>query len=114
MRGEKTSPLSTIGLMELQEFEDDFTHSKFHGTVKAKKGKFIINGRAISILQNQDYSPNIKWGDAGTKHAVESTDAITTMEKSEPKWSREPKCHYLFTFYCPSMLVMGLNYKVRQ
>ncbi|XP_038407583.1 glyceraldehyde-3-phosphate dehydrogenase-like isoform X1 [Canis lupus familiaris] len=54
----------------------DSTHSKFHGMVKAENGKLVINGKSISIFQEQDPA-NIKWGDA-----VESTGFFTTMEKA--------------------------------
>ncbi|KAL4828883.1 hypothetical protein H8958_018052 [Nasalis larvatus] len=32
-------------------FQYDFTHGKFHGTVKAKNRKFVINGNSIIIFQ---------------------------------------------------------------
>uniref|UniRef100_A0A452V6Z0 Glyceraldehyde-3-phosphate dehydrogenase n=1 Tax=Ursus maritimus TaxID=29073 RepID=A0A452V6Z0_URSMA len=59
----------------------DSTHGKFHGTVKAENGKFIINGKPTSIFQEPDPA-NIKWGDAGAEYVVESTEVFTTMEKA--------------------------------
>nr|XP_025712592.1 glyceraldehyde-3-phosphate dehydrogenase-like [Callorhinus ursinus] len=62
-------------------FQYDSTHDKFHGTVKAEKGKLVINGKSISIFQERDPA-NIKWGDAGAEYVVESTGVFTTMEKA--------------------------------
>ncbi|KAF6086151.1 hypothetical protein HJG60_008357 [Phyllostomus discolor] len=60
-------------------FQYDSTHGKFIGTVKAKNGKFVINGKSISIFQERDPA-NINWGDAGAEYVVESTGVFTTME----------------------------------
>uniref|UniRef100_A0A8C0M7A2 Glyceraldehyde-3-phosphate dehydrogenase n=1 Tax=Canis lupus familiaris TaxID=9615 RepID=A0A8C0M7A2_CANLF len=62
-------------------FQDDSTHGKFHGTVKAENGKLVINGKSISIFQERDPT-NIKWGDAGAKYVMESTGVFTTMKKA--------------------------------
>ncbi|KAL4841819.1 hypothetical protein H8958_016081 [Nasalis larvatus] len=59
----------------------DSTHGKFHGTIKAKNGKLVINGNSITIFQDQDPT-KIKWGDVGTEYVVESTSVFTTMEKA--------------------------------
>lgn len=47
-------------------------HYMIHSTVRAEKVKLSSMGRQ---------STNIKWGDAGTKYAVESTGVLTTIEK---------------------------------
>ncbi|OBS70425.1 hypothetical protein A6R68_01041 [Neotoma lepida] len=62
-------------------FQYDSTHSKFNSTVKAENGKLVINGKAITIFQEQDPA-NINWGDAGAEYVVESTGVFTTMEKA--------------------------------
>jgi glyceraldehyde 3-phosphate dehydrogenase len=61
-------------------FQSDSTHGKFNGTVKAENGKLVINGKPITIFQEQDPT-NIKWGEAGAEYVVESTGVFTTMEK---------------------------------
>ena len=65
-------------------FQYDSTHGKFKGTVKAKKGKLVINGKSISIFQERHlkWGVNIKWGDTGDEYVVESTGVFTTMEKA--------------------------------
>ncbi|KAL4675570.1 hypothetical protein H8959_009715 [Pygathrix nigripes] len=62
-------------------FQYDPTQGKFHGTVKAENGKFVINGNPITIFQERDPS-KIKWGDAGAKYVMESTGIFTAMEKA--------------------------------
>ena len=62
-------------------FQYDSTHSKLKGTVKAENRKLVINGKSISIFQEQDPA-NIKWGDVGAEYVVVSTGVFTTMEKA--------------------------------
>uniref|UniRef100_A0A2K5LF76 glyceraldehyde-3-phosphate dehydrogenase (phosphorylating) n=1 Tax=Cercocebus atys TaxID=9531 RepID=A0A2K5LF76_CERAT len=62
-------------------FQYDSTQGKFHGTVKAENGKFVINGNPITIFQERDPS-KIKWGDAGAEYVMESTGVFTAMEKA--------------------------------
>uniref|UniRef100_M3Y7D6 Glyceraldehyde-3-phosphate dehydrogenase n=1 Tax=Mustela putorius furo TaxID=9669 RepID=M3Y7D6_MUSPF len=55
------------------------SHGKFHGTIKAENRRLVINGKPMSIFQEQD--PTIKWGGAA-KYAVESTGVLIVMEKA--------------------------------
>ncbi|KAL0588314.1 Glyceraldehyde-3-phosphate dehydrogenase [Plecturocebus cupreus] len=71
-------------------FLSDSTQSKFHGTVKAENGKFVINGNPIIIFQEPD-PMKIKWGDAGVDYAVESTGVFTATEKTRTYLWEEPK-----------------------
>ena len=62
-------------------FQYDSTHGKFYDTVKVVNRMLIINGKAITIFQEQDPA-KIKGGDAGVEYMVESTGVFTTMEKA--------------------------------
>ena len=61
----------------------DSTQGKFNCSVKAENGKLVINGKPITIFQEQD-AANIKWGDARAEYVVEFTGISTTMEKTGP------------------------------
>ncbi|CAD7676001.1 unnamed protein product [Nyctereutes procyonoides] len=91
-------------------FQDNSTHGKFHGTVKAENGKLVINGKSISIFQERDPA-NIKWGDAGAEYVMESTGVFTTMEKAGAHLEGEAK---RVIISAPSadapMFVMGVNH----
>ncbi|KAG8511822.1 Glyceraldehyde-3-phosphate dehydrogenase [Galemys pyrenaicus] len=62
-------------------FQNDSTHHKFNGTVKAKNRKLVINNKSISIFQEQDPS-KIKWGDDGTEYVIESIIIFTILKKA--------------------------------
>uniref|UniRef100_A0A8C5MM21 glyceraldehyde-3-phosphate dehydrogenase (phosphorylating) n=1 Tax=Leptobrachium leishanense TaxID=445787 RepID=A0A8C5MM21_9ANUR len=52
-------------------FKYDSTHGRFKGTVRAEKGKLIVNDHVITVFQERD--PN---------YVVESTGVFTTIEKA--------------------------------
>jgi len=62
-------------------FKYDSTHGKFKGTVEAKDGKLVINGKEISVFSERNPA-DIKWGEAGVQYVVESTGVFTTIEKA--------------------------------
>ncbi|XP_015426476.1 PREDICTED: glyceraldehyde-3-phosphate dehydrogenase-like [Myotis davidii] len=62
-------------------FQQDSPHGKFKGTVKDENGKLVLNGKSISIFQEQDPT-NLKWGDASAENVVESTSVFTATEKA--------------------------------
>merc|ERR1739847_156183 len=62
-------------------FQYDSTHGTFKGTVEAKDGKLVINGKAITVYQERNPT-EIKWGAAGADIVVESTGVFTTLEKA--------------------------------
>lgn len=53
-------------------FKYDSVHGRFKGTVEAKDGKLIINGKAITVFAERDPS-NIPWGASGAHYVIEST-----------------------------------------
>merc|ERR1712002_215736 len=62
-------------------FKYDSTHGRFKGTVEAKDGKLVINGKAVTVFNERDPA-NIKWASAGAEYVVESTGVFTTIEKA--------------------------------
>jgi len=59
----------------------DSTHGRFNGTVEAKNGKLVVNGKEVSVFAERDPA-NIKWGAAGAEYIVESTGVFTLTEKA--------------------------------
>jgi len=59
----------------------DSTHGRFKGTVEAKNGKLVVNGKEISVFACRDPA-EIAWGAAGAEYVVESTGVFTLTEKA--------------------------------
>jgi len=62
-------------------FTFDSVHGRFKGTIEAKDGKLVVNGKTIIVYAERDPA-NIKWGEAGADYVVESTGVFTTTEKA--------------------------------
>jgi len=62
-------------------FKYDSVHGRFKGTVEAKDGKLVINGKSVTVYAERDPT-NIKWGAAGADYVIESTGVFTTTEKA--------------------------------
>ena len=60
-------------------FKYDSTHGRFKGTVEAKDGKLVINGKSIFVYALKDPSA-IPWSESGAEYVVESTGVFTTTE----------------------------------
>ena len=60
----------------------DSTHGKFKGTVEAKDGKFVVNGKPVIVYSSKDPA-EIQWGAAGAEYIVESTGVFTTTDKAK-------------------------------
>jgi len=91
-------------------FKYDSTHGRFKGTVEAKDGKLIINGKAVTVFNERDPA-NIKWSSAGAEYVVESTGVFTTIEKASLHFKGGAK---KVIISAPSadapMYVMGVNH----
>lgn len=59
----------------------DSCFGKFNGTVEAKEGAFVVNGKEIKIYAEKD-PENIPWGELGVDIVVESTGVFTSKEKA--------------------------------
>ena len=53
-------------------FKFDSVHGRFKGTIEAKDGKLVINGKSVNVYAERDPA-SIPWGEAGADYIVEST-----------------------------------------
>ncbi|SEL08479.1 type I glyceraldehyde-3-phosphate dehydrogenase [Parapedobacter koreensis] len=60
----------------------DSTHGKFDGTVEAKDGNLIVNGKTIRVTAEKDPA-NLKWGEVGAEVIIESTGLFLTQETAQ-------------------------------
>jgi len=60
----------------------DSTHGKFEGTVEAKDGHLIVNGKKIRVTAEKDPA-NLKWDEVGAEIVIESTGLFLTKELAQ-------------------------------
>ncbi len=59
----------------------DSVYGRFDGTVEAKEGAIVVNGKEIKISAERD-PKNIKWADAGVDVVIESTGVFRKREQA--------------------------------
>ena len=88
----------------------DTVHGKFNGTVEAKDGVLIVNGKEIKVYNEMD-PHNIPWGELGVEYVLECSGVFTTMEKAQAHIDAGAK---QVVISAPSkdapMFVMGVNH----
>lgn len=86
-------------------------HGKFNGTLKAENGKVVMDGKSISIFQEQVPTSSQR-DDAGAECAAASTGIFTIVEEARAHLKDGTK---MVIISAPSanapMFVMGVNHK---
>lgn len=59
----------------------DSVFGKFEGTVEAKDGALVVNGKEVKIFAEKD-PENLPWGEMGVDIVIESTGIFTQKEKA--------------------------------
>ena len=92
----------------------DTIHGRYNGTVEAKDGKLVVDGKAIEVFAEKDPGA-IGWGSAGATYIVESTGVFTTTESASAHLKGGAK---KVVISAPSadapMFVMGVNHEKYQ
>ncbi|MEI9919835.1 MAG: type I glyceraldehyde-3-phosphate dehydrogenase [Bacteroidota bacterium] len=60
----------------------DSVHGRFEGTVEAKGGNLIVNGKTIRVTAEKDPS-NLKWNEVGAEIVIESTGLFLTQPDAQ-------------------------------
>lgn len=60
----------------------DSTHGRFDGTVEAKDGNLVVNGKTIRVTAEKDPA-NLKWDEVGAEVIIESTGLFLTQETAQ-------------------------------
>ena len=62
-------------------FKYDSTYGRFSGTVEARDGTIVVNGRSIAVLSERDPA-RLPWRDHGVELVIESTGRFTDAQKA--------------------------------
>jgi len=60
----------------------DSTHGRFKGTVEAKDGHLVVNGKKIRVTAEKDPA-NLKWSEVGAEIIIESTGLFLTKPDAQ-------------------------------
>jgi glyceraldehyde 3-phosphate dehydrogenase len=60
----------------------DTIHGRFNGTVEAKDGNLIVNGKTIRVTAEKDPA-NLKWNEVGAEVIIESTGLFLTQADAQ-------------------------------
>lgn len=85
----KRKDIEVVGINDLVDPEYmaymlryDSTHGRFDGTVEAKDGNLIVNGKKIRVTAEKDPA-NLKWSEVGAEIIVESTGLFLSKELAQ-------------------------------
>lgn len=59
----------------------DSVHGTFRGSVEAKEGEMVVNGKSVKVLSEKDPAA-IPWKDLGVDIVIESTGVFTNADKA--------------------------------
>jgi glyceraldehyde 3-phosphate dehydrogenase len=83
------SDIEVIGINDLLDVDYqaymlkyDSVHGRFKGTVEAKGGNLVVNGKEIRVTAETDPS-KLAWGDIGADVVVEATGIFLTSESAQ-------------------------------
>lgn len=90
----------------------DSTHGRFNGTVEAKDGHLVVNGKKIRVTAEKDPA-NLKWNEVGAEIIIESTGLFLTKDAAQKHISAGAK---KVLMSAPAKddtptFVMGVNHK---
>ena len=90
----------------------DSTHGRFDGTVEAKDGGLVVNGKKIRVTAEKDPA-NLKWNEVGAEIVIESTGLFLTQADGQKHITAGAK---KVVFSAPAKddtptFVMGVNHK---
>ncbi|MEL7597038.1 MAG: glyceraldehyde 3-phosphate dehydrogenase NAD-binding domain-containing protein, partial [Clostridiaceae bacterium] len=71
-----TDPVTLAHLLKY-----DSLYGKFEGTVEAKEGAIVVNGKEIKIFAERN-PENIDWNSTGAEIVLESTGLFTDADKA--------------------------------
>ena len=60
----------------------DSVHGRFQGDVSVKDGNLVVNGKTVRVTAERNPA-DLKWGEVGAEHVVESTGIFLTEESAK-------------------------------